>query len=115
MAKVGFCGLGRMGFPMASRLLEAGHQLAVWNRSKETAEPLGEHGATVVGTPREAARGAEIVVTMLADESAVRDVILGADGVAEGLEEGAILVEMSTIGPDAVRELREGIPEQVEL
>jgi 3-hydroxyisobutyrate dehydrogenase len=75
MARIGFLGLGRMGSPMASRLIEAGHRVTVWNRSKEKAEPLAGQGASVAGTPREAALGTEVVITMVADEGALRDVV----------------------------------------
>src|SRR5437016_587472 len=115
MAQIGCCGLGRMGFPMASRLVQAGHEVSVWNRSKEKAEPLAERGAHVAATPREVAEGGDVVFTMLADVPAVKDVVLGADGLAQGMRDGATLVEMSTIGPDAVRELREALPAEVEL
>ena len=109
MARVTFCGLGAMGLPMASRLLDAGHDLTVWNRSTEKAEPLAERGAHVASTPPEAAQGAEIAITMLADGDAVRDVVLGDDGLAGGLRAGSLFVEMSTIGPEAVHDIREGL------
>src|SRR5438132_8650963 len=115
MAGIAFLGLGRMGARMATRLLDAGHDLTVWNRSKEKAEPLAERGARVAGTPREAAEGADVVITMLADEAALRDVVLGTDGVVAGLAAGALLVDMSTVGPDAIREIREALPEGVEF
>jgi 3-hydroxyisobutyrate dehydrogenase-like beta-hydroxyacid dehydrogenase len=113
--RIAFLGTGRMGAPMAGRLLDAGHEVNVWNRSKERAEPLGERGATVAATPGEAVERAEIAITMLADEDAVRDVVLGSDGAAERLGEGSLLIEMSTIGPDAVRGLRDGVPDVAEL
>src|SRR5205823_10408659 len=103
------------GAPMAGRLLDAGHDVTVWNRSKERAEPLGERGASVAATPRAAVEGAELAITMLADEEAVRDVVLGSDGAAEGLSEGSLLIEMSTIGPDAVRHLRADLPDVAEM
>ncbi|MFN2545616.1 MAG: NAD(P)-dependent oxidoreductase [Actinomycetota bacterium] len=111
--RVTFCGLGVMGLPMATRLLDAGLDVTVWNRSKGRAEPLADRGARVAATPREAADGADIAVTMLSDEAAVRDVVLGPDGLAEGLSPSALLVEMSTIGPEAVGELRSGVPAEV--
>src|SRR5213078_169929 len=94
--RIAFCGLGRMGAPMAGRLADAGHDLTVWNRTKEKAEPLADRGARVAGTPREAAEDAEVAITMLADPEAVRDVVLGTDGLASGLSEGSVLLEMST-------------------
>ncbi|WP_164001380.1 NAD(P)-dependent oxidoreductase [Pyxidicoccus caerfyrddinensis] len=95
--KVGFIGLGNMGLPMAKNLLAAGHELSVWNRTQAKAGQLREKGARVASTPAEAARGAEVVFSMLADDRAVEDAILGKDGVHAGLGKGAIHVSSSTI------------------
>ncbi|MCI0573213.1 MAG: NAD(P)-dependent oxidoreductase [Myxococcaceae bacterium] len=95
--KVGFVGLGHMGAPMAASLLAAGHTLAVYNRSREKAEPLRAQGAQVAGSPAEAARGAEVVLTMLADDTAVEPVVFGDSGLLAGLERGAVHVSCSTI------------------
>jgi 3-hydroxyisobutyrate dehydrogenase-like beta-hydroxyacid dehydrogenase len=110
MTKLGFYGLGRMGVPMAARLLEAGHEVRVWNRSPGKAGSLVEAGATEAGSPAEAAAGADVVVTMLADPEAVQEVLAAAD-----LAAGTTLVEMSTIGPDAVRSLAAGLPDGVHM
>lgn len=109
--KVAFCGLGQMGAPMATRLLDAGHDLTVWNRTPGRADDLVERGATEAATPAEAAAGAEVVVTMLADPTAVESVVAG---VAEAMTAGATLIEMSTIGPDAVRALAERVPDMLD-
>lgn len=106
MARLAFCGLGQMGAAMAARLLAAGHELTVWNRSPGKAAPLVEAGAMLAGNPAEAAAGAEAVITMLADPAALEAVVFGAPdvpGLAQGLAPGATLIEMSTVGPDAVR------------
>lgn len=110
MTVLAFCGLGRMGAPMAARLLDAGHEVRVWNRTRGKAGALVDAGATEAGSPAEAAAGAEVVVTMLADRAAVEDVVVAAD-----LSAGTTLVEMSTIGPDAVRALAARLPEGVEV
>ncbi len=115
MAKIGFLGTGSMGRPMAARLLGAGHDVTVWNRTPERARPLEQAGATVAGTPAEAARGAEFVFTMLADGAAVDDVLFGQDGAAAVMSPGTLVVEMSTIGPAGVRRIREGLPVEVDL
>ena len=117
MATVAFCGLGQMGSPMATRLLESGVELVVWNRSPERAVGLDERGARVAATPAEAAREAEVVITMLSTPDAVQAVVLGEDGVVEGLagRSGTMVIEMSTIGPTAVAALRDGLPEGVDL
>jgi 3-hydroxyisobutyrate dehydrogenase-like beta-hydroxyacid dehydrogenase len=106
MANLGFCGLGQMGTPMAMRLVGAGHRVAVWNRTASKARPLVDRGATAAATPAEAAADAELVFTMVATPEAVEEVVLGKLGVAEGLSSGSTLVEMSTIGPEAVHGLR---------
>ncbi|NMO13355.1 NAD(P)-dependent oxidoreductase [Pyxidicoccus fallax] len=95
--KLGFIGLGNMGLPMAKNLLAAGHEVTVWNRSPAKAEPLREKGARVAGTPAEAARGAEVVFTMLADDRAVEAAVFGSDGLHAGLGKGAVHVSSSTI------------------
>jgi 3-hydroxyisobutyrate dehydrogenase-like beta-hydroxyacid dehydrogenase len=95
--KIGFVGLGNMGHAMAKNLLKAGHQLAVYNRTRAKSESLQSQGARVAETPREAARGAEVTFTMLADDHAVEGVAFGDSGVLAGLEKGAIHVSSSTI------------------
>jgi 3-hydroxyisobutyrate dehydrogenase-like beta-hydroxyacid dehydrogenase len=96
--RVSFIGLGSMGLPMAKNLLNAGHQLAVYNRTRGRAEELARGGATAADSPREAARGAEVVITMLADDPAVEQVMFGENGALVGLGPGAVHVSMSTIG-----------------
>jgi 3-hydroxyisobutyrate dehydrogenase-like beta-hydroxyacid dehydrogenase len=105
MAKLAFCGTGQMGLPMATRLVAAGHDLTVWNRTADKAKPLLDLGAKLADSPAAAARDAEAAITMLADPEALKEVVLGPNGVAEGLPEGATLIEMSTVGPDAIRDL----------
>jgi 3-hydroxyisobutyrate dehydrogenase-like beta-hydroxyacid dehydrogenase len=95
--KVGFLGLGRMGSGIAANILRAGHDLAVWNRSKEKAEPLVRDGALVARTPKQAADRREVVFTMLADDAALDEVLSGDDGLIAGLEPNALHVSMSTI------------------
>jgi 3-hydroxyisobutyrate dehydrogenase-like beta-hydroxyacid dehydrogenase len=95
--KVGFIGLGKMGHAMASNLLGAGHTLAVYNRTRARAESLGPQGAQVASSPAEAARGAEVVFSMLSDDAAVEQAVLGGSGLLAGLEKGAIHVSSSTL------------------
>ncbi len=115
MARIGFCGLGLMGTAMARRLVDSGHDLAVWNRTAEKAELLREAGAEVAATPAEAARGRDIVITMVADGPALEQVLFDDQGVGAGLEPGALLVDMSTVGRDAVLDAAERLPAGVEL
>ncbi|MGW0519388.1 NAD(P)-dependent oxidoreductase [Crossiella sp. NPDC003009] len=115
MARIAFLGLGRMGVLMAGRLLAAGHDLTVWNRTAAKAEPLARQGAKVAEDPAGAVDGAELVITMLADGDAVDEVIFGTGGGARKLAAGATVVEMSTSGPEAVRGLRARMPEGTTL
>jgi 2-hydroxy-3-oxopropionate reductase len=103
--KVGFIGLGIMGKPMARNLMEAGYELTVHNRSPEKAEELGEEGAAVAGSPREVAEKSDAIITMLPDSPEVEEVVAGEDGVLEGIKEGSLLVDMSTISPVVTEEL----------
>jgi 3-hydroxyisobutyrate dehydrogenase len=105
MKKIAFLGLGTMGAGMTGRLLDAGFPLTVWNRNPSRAEPLAQRGASVAATPREAAAGADVVIAMVADDGASRLVWTGADGALEGLREGAVAIECSTLSPDWVTEL----------
>src|SRR5918996_4417912 len=83
VAKISFLGLGLMGAPMAQRLLEAGHDLTVWNRTREKADGLARSGAHVADSPAEAAAEAEGNITMLSTPQVVEEVIFGDDAVAE--------------------------------
>jgi 3-hydroxyisobutyrate dehydrogenase-like beta-hydroxyacid dehydrogenase len=103
--KVAFIGLGSMGAPMARNLFGTGHELVVYNRTRSAAEPLEREGARVAASPREAAEGVEVLVTMLADDSAVEAVIFGDGGAIEGLPRGAVHASMSTISPALSRRL----------
>ena len=102
---VAFAGIGRMGLPMARNLLAAGFPLSVWNRTASRCAELAAEGARVAASPRRLAEGADVVVTMLADAAAAEAVLRGDDGIFAGLEPGAVVVDMSTIGPVAARAL----------
>jgi 3-hydroxyisobutyrate dehydrogenase-like beta-hydroxyacid dehydrogenase len=115
MSRVAVIGLGGMGSRIAGRLLEAGHELTVWNRTREKAAELVERSATLAETPADAARLAEVVITMLADPAALLDVTQGPDGLAAGVSQGSTVIEMSTVGPAAVSQLRSGLPDEVGL
>src|SRR4051812_39631513 len=104
-ARVALLGLGTMGMGMAGRLLEAGFDLAVFNRTAEKAQPLGAKGARVSATPREAATGAELILSMVADDAASRAMWLGGNGALAGAPRGAVLVESSTLSTAWVSEL----------
>lgn len=103
--KVGFIGLGSMGSGMARNLAKAGHALTVWNRSRGRAAEFESVGAKVAATPGEAAAGAEVVITMLADDRAVEDVAFGPGKILESLPAGAVHVSSSTISVALSRRL----------
>jgi 3-hydroxyisobutyrate dehydrogenase-like beta-hydroxyacid dehydrogenase len=103
--QVAVLGLGKMGEPIARRLVDAGHTLAVWNRTAERASGLADSGARVLSTPREAWDAAEVCVTTLLDDAALLEVTTGADGLLAPGEDGRVLVDMSTVSPDASRQV----------
>ncbi|HEX9717568.1 MAG TPA: NAD(P)-dependent oxidoreductase [Actinomycetota bacterium] len=115
MSKIAFLGLGQMGSPMAVRLLEAGHHVTVWNRTPERAAPLRQRGAVVASSPAEAAAGVEFAITMLATPEALEAVLFADGGLAAALGPGQILIDMSTVGPEAVRSVGARLPEGVSL
>jgi 3-hydroxyisobutyrate dehydrogenase-like beta-hydroxyacid dehydrogenase len=100
--KIGFCGLGRMGVPMVRRLLQAGHQVHVWNRSPGPAQTLAAEGAIVCPTPQALADACEYVALCLFDAAAVEAVVFGQAGLAQSAHLAAI-VDHSSIPPDATR------------
>jgi 3-hydroxyisobutyrate dehydrogenase-like beta-hydroxyacid dehydrogenase len=101
--RIAFIGLGTMGLPMAMNLARAGFSLSVYNRSAGRAEQLLELGAEVARSPREAASGSEIVITMLTGSDAVEQVLFGPEGAAVGGQQ--LFVDMSTTGPAAARRI----------
>jgi 3-hydroxyisobutyrate dehydrogenase-like beta-hydroxyacid dehydrogenase len=110
--KLGFLGAGRMGRAMARNLLRAGHTVAIWNRTRGKAEGLASDGARIAESPAAAAREADIVLTMLADDAAVASAVLGdneraAEPLMDGLAPGAIHVSMSTISAAMSKRLAE--------
>ncbi|HEV2814038.1 MAG TPA: NAD(P)-dependent oxidoreductase [Solirubrobacteraceae bacterium] len=105
---VAFLGLGIMGSRMAANLRDAGHDLVVWNRTRERAEAFG---GAVAATPAEAAAQAEVVITMVVDGPQVEAVLLGDDGAAHGARDGTLFVDMSTIGPTAARAIGAALTE----
>ncbi len=110
--KIGFLGLGAMGHPMARRLLDAGHALTVYNRTASKADDLVADGASLAPTPADAARGAEIVFSMLFDDATTQAATFGDTGIATAMEPGAIHVCCSTLSLDQARRLRDGHAER---
>jgi 3-hydroxyisobutyrate dehydrogenase len=104
-ARLGWAGTGRMGYELVSRLLAAGHDVAVYNRTRAKAEPLAELGATIVDTPAELG-DREIVFTIVAGPTDFREVVLGADGVLSGDARPRVIVDSTTASPAAGEEVR---------
>ena len=99
---VGFIGLGIMGLSMARRLIEAGHSVIVYNRTGSKAAPLVALGARQAATPRDAAKGNEIVISIVTDSHDVEEVLLGKDGAVHAAEKNALFIDMTTIAPGTV-------------
>ena len=104
---VGVIGLGTMGAPMARHLIEAGHRVTVWNRTRAREEPLAALGAGRASSPAELATGQDVVLTCVSDEPDLHEVVLGPDGAASTLGAGSVLVDCSTVSPTLARELAE--------
>lgn len=105
MANLGFVGLGVMGGRIAARLLDAGHDVSGYNRTKSKASWLVERGLRLLDTPREVAAASEVVFTMVTDTAALLAVAEGDDGILAGLGPGKVYVDMSTVSPRLAREL----------
>jgi 3-hydroxyisobutyrate dehydrogenase len=105
MSTVAFLGLGAMGSRMAAHLIAAGHALRVWNRDGAKAKPFASQGAAVCATAAEAVRGAEFVCSIVADDVATREVMLGGGGVIAAAAPGSIVIDSSTNTPAMAREV----------
>jgi 3-hydroxyisobutyrate dehydrogenase-like beta-hydroxyacid dehydrogenase len=112
-ASVAFLGLGIMGRPMARNLARAGFELAVWTRDEaKRTDAARELGGRAASTPAEAADGATVAISMVPDSPEVESVLLGPDGAADGLSEGSLCIDMSTIAPSASRAIAERLRER---
>ena len=105
MARVGFIGLGMMGDPMCRNLMAAGHDLTVYNRSREKMAPLVAAGAKGAASVADLVARCEVAITMLSDPAAVRAVAGGPDGILSGLVPGKTYIDMSTVSPESSREI----------
>jgi 3-hydroxyisobutyrate dehydrogenase len=102
--KLGFIGIGLMGRPMTLRLLAAGHDVAVWNRSRDKLAPVVEKGARAADSPAAVARAAEIVMMCVTDQHAVEEVLFGAQGIASSAKPNLVVVDFSSIAPASARD-----------
>jgi 3-hydroxyisobutyrate dehydrogenase-like beta-hydroxyacid dehydrogenase len=104
--RVAVVGTGRMGSAMVGRLVEAGHDVTVFNRTRSRAEPLATaYSLAIAPTPRDAASAADVVIVSLADDAALRDAYLGPDGLVAGLRAGTVVTETSTVDPSTIQAL----------
>jgi len=110
--KIGFLGLGKMGSGIAARLVEAGHDVIVWNRTRAKCDPLRELGAAVATVPREVPARTEIVISMLYDDYSVEEVFNGPDGLLSVPVEGRLFIEMSTLRPEKAKAIARSCGEQ---
>lgn len=110
--KVGFVGLGIMGLPMAGNLLKAGYELWVCDVVQPAVEQAVAQGATAVASPREVAQNSEVIITMLPSEAIVEQVILGPDGLIQGMAAGSVVVDMSTISPSGAKRIAQALQEK---
>lgn len=114
ITRVAVIGIGAMGARVARRLLDAGYDVVVWNRTPGKTEPLVRAGAHGAASPAEASRRADAVITTVADPAALEDVTHGETGIAGGARPGSIVLEMSTVGPAAVARLAGALPDSVQ-
>ncbi|MFE4710834.1 NAD(P)-dependent oxidoreductase [Paenibacillus sp. NPDC056722] len=105
MTTIGFIGLGTMGAPMASNLLRGGFQVTVYNRTASKCTPLVEEGAQAAATPRAAAEGKDVIITMISNDDSIREVYYGEEGILGTLKPGTVVIDSSTISPGLVQEI----------
>lgn len=115
MTPVAVIGLGAMGRRIARRLLDSDHELLVWNRDPAKAASLADQGAILAESPAQAARRAGVVITMVSEDRALREITEGASGVAAGASASTTVIQMSTVGPDAVTRLVAALPAEAAL
>lgn len=110
MAKLGFLGLGLMGYPMARNLLRAGHEVALWSNTAAKAQKLAaEAGGKAYGTPREVAQNADVIFLCVGNTEMAREVILGSEGIIRGARQGTTVADASTISPSQSRKIGEAL------
>ncbi|MDQ2946452.1 MAG: NAD(P)-dependent oxidoreductase, partial [Acidobacteriota bacterium] len=113
MAKLGFLGLGIMGYPMARNLLRAGHEVALWSHRGDKAKQLAKEGSgTACATPKEVAQRADCMFLCVGDTAMSERVILGADGIIEGAKRGSVVADASTVSPEASQEIGRKLAEK---
>jgi 3-hydroxyisobutyrate dehydrogenase len=102
--KLGYVGIGLMGKPMVLRLLAAGHEVTVWNRSRDKLAPVLEKGAKAAASPADVARASEIVMMCVTDQKAADEVLFSSQGISEGGKKGLLVIDFSSIAPASARD-----------
>lgn len=110
--RVGFVGLGIMGKAMASNILKAGFPLTVYNRTQSKADEVGAEGANVAASPESVARESDVIITMVSDSPDVEEVVLGPGGVVHGVQQGSVVIDMSTISPQVTQDIAKALDEK---
>jgi 3-hydroxyisobutyrate dehydrogenase len=105
MEKIGFIGLGIMGQPMCLNLLKAGFEVTAYNRTESKIATVAKAGATAASSPKEVAEKSDIIITIVSDSPDVENVILGENGVLEGVNPGSVVIDMSTISPSVTKDI----------
>ncbi len=112
ITRVGFIGLGIMGAPMASHLVRAGFEVAVWNRTASRCDPLAELGATIASSPSEVAAYSEVTISCVTNSPDVEAIVFGPGGLIEGAKPGSVYIDMSTISPAVARKVGAALAER---
>jgi len=105
VTRIGLIGTGMLGKAVGLHLLESGYQLAVFNRTKSKTEELAKHGANIFESPKEVAKKSDLIFTIVKDANAVKEVSFAKNGIVEGKHDNLIIADMSTINPNASREI----------
>ena len=111
MTTVGIVGTGMLGEAVGLHLMDVGYKVIVFNRTKEKTKTLKEKGAKVADTPKQVAEDSDVVITVVKDADAVRDVIFGEKGIMEGKHNGMCIADMSTVNPNATKEISKQVVE----
>lgn len=109
---IGFIGMGHMGSHMVQRLFDAGYQVTVYDRTKEKAKALGQRGARVAQTPKDLATNCQVVMVCVTNDEAQHEVMFGPDGALAGVHGGSVIIDLSTVSPDASRRLYQAAKDQ---
>ena len=107
--RIGIIGVGIMGEPMAKNLIDAGYEVTAYDINREAVDRVGAYGCEPASSPREAAASKDLVITMLPDDRIVQEAIMGTDGAMEGMSQGAILIDMSTVSPTISKKMAEAL------